>query len=130
TGKGQNIVVSQRDTLIQVIGDAILDWQMNRREPRRMGNRHPWMAPHGCYPCKPLPPEEGRPLATMMSAKQERATDRWITIAVGSDEEWQGLCNAMGNPALARDPRFADGISRSQHQDELDAIISNWTKEH
>ena len=129
TGKGQAIEVSQRDVLTGVIGEAIMEWGMNRRLMPRLGNRHPWMAPHGCYSCKPLPEEEGRPLAVVYSAGRPKATDRWITIAVASDEEWQALCDAMGRPELAADARFADSLSRSRHQDELDEIITSWTSQ-
>lgn len=130
TGKGQYIEVAQRDNMIGVIGEAIMEWGMNRRLPPRMGNRHPWMAPHGCYPCQPLPEEEGRPLARLGSDGLEKATDRWITIAVSSDAEWRGLCEAMGRPDLVEDGRFADALSRYHHQDELDEIIAAWTQQH
>lgn len=130
TGKGQYVEISQRNTLIGVIGEAIMEWGMNRRLLSRTGNRHPWMAPHGCYPCRPLPAEEGRPLATMMSAGRQKATDRWVTIAVDTDEQWSALCEAMGREELIEDERFADGFSRWRHQDELDEVISAWTSAH
>ena len=53
----------------------------------------------------------------------------WVAIAVGSDDEWQALCQVMGKPELAGDERFADIVSRHKHQEELDAIIEEWTKE-
>lgn len=130
SGKGQYVEVSQRDALIAVIGEAIMEWGMNQRLMPRTGNRHPWMAPHGCYPCQPLPEERGRPLALLMSAGRQKATDRWIAIAVGNDEEWAALCQAMGRPELIDDPRFADSLSRWRHQDELDGIIAAWTAQH
>jgi crotonobetainyl-CoA:carnitine CoA-transferase CaiB-like acyl-CoA transferase len=109
TGKGQLIDVSQREVTTCLIGEAIMDYSMNERVQKPLGNRHPSMAPHGCYRCQ----EE----------------DMWVTIAVGSDAEWQALCQAMGKPDLAQDARFADVASRHQNQDELDAIIEEWTNE-
>lgn len=130
TGRGQYVEVPQRDALISVIGETVMEWSMNRRPMPRSGNRHPWYAPHGCYPCQPLPEEEGRPLVTASAAGPQRATDRWITIAVTDDQEWRGLCDAMGRPDLAADPRFAEALTRWKHQDELDPIIAAWTAGH
>ena len=74
------------------------------------GNRYPHMAPHGCHPCK--------------------GEDRWVAIAVETGEEWQALCGAMNRPDLETDERFADALNRHKHQDELDAIIGEWTSQY
>ena len=73
------------------------------------GNRHDRMAPHDCYRC--------------------RGDDNWISIAVSNDREWRALCGAMGKPELAEDERFAEAEMRWNHQDELDRIISEWSKD-
>ena len=110
TGKGQHIDVSGREAMITHIGEAVLDYTMNGRVWGLMGNRHPSMAPHGCYRCK----------------EQEEN----ITIAVSSDEEWQGLCKAMGNPPWTKEERFSTAQGRWQNQDELDGLIEEWTSKH
>ncbi|MSQ14251.1 MAG: CoA transferase [Dehalococcoidia bacterium] len=107
TGRGQHIDMAQYEAGTWWIGPAILDYTMNGRVQDRTGNKHPFMAPHGCYRC--------------------RGSDNWVTIAVGSDDEWKALCETFEQPALANDPRFADSLSRLKHQDELDAIINEWT---
>ena len=110
TGKGAFIDASQLESSLSVTGEYILGWQMNGAQSQNRGNRHPSMAPHGAYRC--------------------RGEDRWITIAVGSDDEWGRLCGAMGRPGLAEDSRFADVLSRRRNQDALDEIISAWTDAH
>jgi crotonobetainyl-CoA:carnitine CoA-transferase CaiB-like acyl-CoA transferase len=35
----------------------------------------------------------------------------------------------MGRPELAKDPRYADNVTRCAHADELDALIAEWFKE-
>lgn len=109
TGKGQLVELSQSEGLASYLPHSILDYTMNRRVHKAMGNRHHSMAPHGCYPC--------------------RGEDRWVTIAVSSDEEWKQLCQAMDYPALADDPRYSTILSRYRNQDELDQLISQWTKQ-
>ncbi len=107
TGKGQLIELAQAENFIPYLGEAVMDYTMNRRVHDTLGNRHPSKAPHGVYRC--------------------RGEDRWVTIAVGNDEEWQGLCRALGHPVWSRDPRFATGIGRWKAQDEMDSRIEEWT---
>lgn len=109
TGRGQYIEAAQRENLINVIGEHILGYSMNGREPPRRGNRHSSMAPHGCYPC--------------------RGDDQWVTIACEDDAQFAALCGSMDRPELASDRRFADVVSRYRNQDALDGLVSEWTRE-
>jgi len=109
TGRSIYIDQSQTEAGLQLLGPALLDYSVNRRAATRRGNRDPYMAPHGVYPC--------------------RGDDRWVAIAVSNDAEWQALCRAMGEPAWTRDPRFSSPLSRKKHEDELDRLIAEWTAE-
>ena len=51
----------------------------------------------------------------------------WVAIAVSSDEEWEALRTAMGDPEWAMDKRFGDAVSRWHHREELDERIGEWT---
>jgi len=106
-GEGMHIDLSQVEGLIAFQSEAIMDYTMNGRVRERMGNRHPSMAPHGCYRC--------------------RGVDEWVVIAIPSDASWQRFCQAVGQPSWAEDERFADMLGRYQHQDELDKLIEGWT---
>ena len=107
TGEGQYIDLSSQETIAILNSDALMDYAMNGRVRTRQGNRHDKMAPHGCYRC--------------------RGDDNWISIAVANDQEWRALCNAMGEPELAEDARFASAETRWRNQDQLDQVISDWT---
>jgi benzylsuccinate CoA-transferase BbsF subunit len=109
TGKGQYIELAMRENVIGFIGEAVLDWSMNKRLRNRQGNRNDHFAPQGCYACA--------------------GDDQWITIAVETDDQWRGLCQAMGIPRLADDPRFATVPQRLLHHDELDRMIGAWAAE-
>ena len=109
TGKGQQIELSQFESATTLLFEAIMDYTMNRRVPRRQGNRHRSIAPHEVFPC--------------------RGDDSWIAIAVTNDEEWRALCDVMGRQDLADDPRFSDILARYEHQDEINAIIAGWTRQ-
>ncbi len=110
TGEGQYIDLAARDAVVYLIGDAIVDYSMNGIVPGLKGNDDDWASPHDCYPCK--------------------GQDEWVSIAVFTDEEQQDLCKAMGREELAEDPRFRDPLSRWENRQELDEIISDWTREH
>ena len=107
TGKGQNIDLSSVESLAVFTGDALMDYIMNGRVQSRKGNRDSIMAPHNCYRC--------------------RGDDKWVSIAIATEEEWQALCKVMGNPAWAGADRFSDAYSRWKNQDELDGLVTEWT---
>jgi benzylsuccinate CoA-transferase BbsF subunit len=114
TGKGGEIDVSAVEAGINLLGPLMLDVTTNGRSTRNdsfpTGNRleHPSAAPHGVYPCQ--------------------GEDRWISIAVFDEAQWQGLAAEMGAPDWAADPRFATQAGRFANQDALDAHVAAWTQ--
>jgi benzylsuccinate CoA-transferase BbsF subunit len=110
TGEGQWIDASMGETVIGQMPEWFMDYFMNGRDRRQIGNRDDVMAPHNTYPCK--------------------GDDQWIAIAVANQVEWQALCGAMGNPAWTRDAKFADQFSRHQNSEALDAHLCGWTRDY
>ena len=109
TGRGQYIDQSQLETALALLPEGLLDYAFNRTQPARSGNRHRWMAPHNCY-------------------KAAGDDDKWVSIAVGTEDEWRALCEVVGQPALATDARFQNAQARKQNEDALDNIITQWTR--
>jgi len=107
TGRGQYIDHSQSESGLQFLIPPILDYQINGTIVTRAGNRDPDAAPHGAFRCA--------------------GDDRWCVIAVFRDEEWQKLCGIMGQPRLARDPRYATRPKRKENEDEVERIVGEWT---
>jgi formyl-CoA transferase len=56
--------------------------------------------------------------------------DKWIVIAANADKVYGRLCEAMGRPELATDPRFATHLARGENQEELEGIVAAWAAEH
>ncbi len=108
TGEGQFIDYSQCEGVTSLIGEVLLDYEMNGRSPGRAGNRDQRMAPHNLYACW--------------------GVDRWVALAVETDEEFAALVRVIGRSELAGDPRFADAASRKAHEAELDDLIEEWTR--
>ncbi|MCJ7522536.1 MAG: CoA transferase [Dehalococcoidia bacterium] len=107
TGQGQHIDMASVESLAVFTGDALMEYIMNGRVQSRNGNHDRIMAPHNCYRC--------------------RGDDKWVSIAVATDEEWQAFCNAAGHPEWASDERFSDTYSRWKNERELNDLIGEWT---
>ncbi|MCG3168866.1 MAG: Succinyl-CoA:(R)-benzylsuccinate CoA-transferase subunit BbsF [Pseudomonadales bacterium] len=109
TGHGQHIDFSQQEAIMHIAGPAHIDYVLNGRVGGPKGNEHPLggAAPHGVFPCA--------------------GDDRWISIAVPSESEWQALCAAMGNPPWAGEPRFATLADRLANIDALHAALAGWS---
>jgi crotonobetainyl-CoA:carnitine CoA-transferase CaiB-like acyl-CoA transferase len=107
TGEGQYIDLSQWETSIAVLGEAVLAETFGGGAPARNGNRDPQMAPHDVF--------------------RADGDDRWIAIAVEDDAAWARFAACIGKPELASDPRFATLTARKQHEDVLDELVTTWT---
>jgi formyl-CoA transferase len=55
---------------------------------------------------------------------------KWIVIAANADNVFRRLCQAIGQPDLADDPRFATHLARGEHQEEIEAIVRDWAAAH
>ena len=110
TGKGQYIDLSQLESSLQSIGPVVMDYMINGRIMKRVGNRSTNAAPHAVYRCL--------------------GEDRWCAIAVSTDEEWRNFCNVIGNPEWTRDPRFTTLRARKENEDALNALVEEWTQQY
>jgi benzylsuccinate CoA-transferase BbsF subunit len=107
TGEGQYIDISSSECVSALVGSELMEYTMNKKSPLRCGNQDSIMAPHNCYRCK--------------------GDDKWVSIAVGTDEEWKALCEAMGNPEWAEDEIFSSVYGRWENRVKLDKFIAEWT---
>ena len=71
--------------------------------------------------------DQSRLLAPHETYKARGDNDKWVSIAVATEEEWHALCHAIGQPGLATDARFKRAELRKQNEAALDEIITAWT---
>ena len=109
TGQGQHIDLSMSETFVNFIPESVAEYSRVGHPPPAIGNRDPYKVPHGVYRCK--------------------GADHWVAISVSTEEEWQSLCSTIGQPEIAQDPLFSEPSVRWQHHDELDDIITRWTRQ-
>jgi len=110
TGKGQYLDVSQYEAGINFLAPSILDYAVNQRLLKPMANFSDFACPHGVYPCL--------------------GDDRWVAIAVITDEEWRSFSEVIGNPEWTREARFATLSSRIKNRDEVDRLVGKWTSNY
>jgi crotonobetainyl-CoA:carnitine CoA-transferase CaiB-like acyl-CoA transferase len=108
TGQGQLVELAQAENFIPYLGEAVMDYILNKRVHSTLGNRHHYAAPQGVYRCK--------------------GVEEWLTLTVNNDAEWRAFCEVIGRSDLLRDPRFATAIARYKNQDDLDPQIELWTQ--
>jgi len=107
TGEGLYIDMSQFEASCALLGEAMLEFQMNGRILQSYGNGSKNQCPHGIYPCK--------------------GDDHWIAVSIDSNESWEKLIDAMGNPDWGKDADFQNQSGRFRRREELDKRLAAWT---
>jgi crotonobetainyl-CoA:carnitine CoA-transferase CaiB-like acyl-CoA transferase len=103
TGVGQQIDISLLDTQIAMLANQAMNWLVGGIVPGRLGNRHPTVVPYKTF----------------------EVADGIIIIAVGNDSQFRLLCEELGIPGLADDPRFATSRARLVNRDQIEAIVQD-----
>jgi crotonobetainyl-CoA:carnitine CoA-transferase CaiB-like acyl-CoA transferase len=109
TGKGQFIDIALNEGAAGFFCEAIMDYSLNGTVRKPMGARSLVHAPQGVYPCF--------------------GEDSWLVLSVHGEDEWQALCTAIGRDDLASRPTLATAEGRRAAHDEIDAAITEWTRQ-
>lgn len=106
--KGAFIDLAQSEATAFMIGASLMEAAASGKDPQPIGNASLSVAPHDCYPC--------------------RGDDRWCVIAAETERQWAALAKILGGE-IEHDRRFETMAGRLEHRDELNAIITRWTKD-
>jgi crotonobetainyl-CoA:carnitine CoA-transferase CaiB-like acyl-CoA transferase len=89
-----------------------------------------WVSYHamGYFGSGEVPQPQGSGTAMIAPYQAFPTADGYAMIAAGSDALWVRLAEALGAPALARDPRFADNPSRARNRASLVDALSALTR--
>jgi crotonobetainyl-CoA:carnitine CoA-transferase CaiB-like acyl-CoA transferase len=101
TGEGRHVEVSLLGAALAGLLNAGSGWLNAGVQPSRMGNRHPSIAPYQTY----------------------RAADGPLAIATGNQGHWRRLCEVLGTPELADDPRFVTNAERVANVEDLETVL-------
>jgi crotonobetainyl-CoA:carnitine CoA-transferase CaiB-like acyl-CoA transferase len=106
TGRGVFIEAPMIEAVLNVTAEPVLEFAATGQVMTRMGNRSTYAAPQGLYACA--------------------GTEQWLAISVASDEHWQGLRRALGEPRWSDDPALASHGGRVAQHDLLDKQLTEW----
>jgi len=101
TGQGQHVEVNLLSSALSGLVNHSSAYVAGDVVPYRMGNAHP-----SVFPYEPLP-----------------TADRDLIIAAANDRLFRKLCDVLGIPEVADDPRFARNRDRTANRAELTPIL-------
>lgn len=103
TGVGSHVDMALLDTQVAVLQVHAMNYFLNGKTPKRMGNAHASLAPYQVIP----------------------ASDGHIILATGNDGQYAKTCVVLGVPEMITDPRFHNNEARLANREALmDALIA------
>jgi crotonobetainyl-CoA:carnitine CoA-transferase CaiB-like acyl-CoA transferase len=107
TGRGVYLDLSQVEAAIYSLSPWMLEYTAEGLVTERIGNRSRRAAPHGAFACS--------------------GKDRWVAIAVWTDDEWARLAAVLEDKGLAALGPLDTVALRLAHQDQIEAALAAWT---
>ena len=108
-GEGQVVDVGIYEAVLALMESTIPEYALAGHVRGRTGAILPFVAPSNTYPSR---------------------DDDYVVIGANADTVFARFAEATGHPEWAEDERYATHNARGENQEELDSMISGWTKEH
>ena len=102
TGEGQHLDASLMASAMSGMVNQTSAFAAGGVVPYRMGNSHPSL-----FPYEPLPTGDGD-----------------LIVTAGNDTQFRKLCEIIGAPELADDPRFSTNPGRTANREELRPLLA------
>jgi crotonobetainyl-CoA:carnitine CoA-transferase CaiB-like acyl-CoA transferase len=101
TGRGQHVEVNLLSSALTGLVNHSSAYVAGGTVPYRMGNAHPSVFPYEALP----------------------TADHDLIIAAANDRQFRSLCEVLGIPEVAGEPRFRHNADRTEHRDELRPVL-------
>jgi crotonobetainyl-CoA:carnitine CoA-transferase CaiB-like acyl-CoA transferase len=105
TGQGSYVELALADSPIGTLGEFFVAASAGTGNTSIMSNKREYLSPHGVY--------------------RTRGEDKWIALAVETDEEWSRLVSMIGDERL-KSPFFKHTADRKRREELIDYYISDW----
>jgi len=102
TGEGQYIDVALLDVQVAMLANMNANFLVSGKPPKRWGNAHPNIVPYQAF----------------------RASDQWLVVAVGNDEQYRRFCELGRRSDLYLDERFARNRDRVRNRERLVPLLA------
>lgn len=106
SGAGQFVDVSMVDCVLATSERIVNQYSYTGRIPRPEGNRHPLLCPYGVV----------------------GAADGWLTLSAPTDAFWRKLLTLIARHDLVDDARYSANEARLARQDEVYALVEDFTR--
>jgi crotonobetainyl-CoA:carnitine CoA-transferase CaiB-like acyl-CoA transferase len=106
TGRARALDLSNQDAVFAITDSAATIFAGIGARMRRLGNQHPFTAPYDAFPTR----------------------DGYVVIATASNKLFRRLCQAIGRPELADDPRTRSHRGRAERRAEVNAQVGEWVR--
>ena len=106
SGEGQHIDMALLDVQVACLANQAMNYLATGESPRRMGNAHPNIVPYQDFP----------------------TADGHMILTIGNDEQFARFCDEAGEPALAKDPRYATNRGRVDNRESLIPTLDALTR--
>ena len=103
TGEGQWIDTSLLDGQVATMSYHATGFMGTGVEPHRLGSGHPSLVPYQSF----------------------TAADGFFILACGNDGLYQRMCQGIGRPELAEDPKYKTNTDRVEHRAECVALFNS-----
>jgi crotonobetainyl-CoA:carnitine CoA-transferase CaiB-like acyl-CoA transferase len=112
TGEGREIDISMLDSAFVILGQSVAAWGMDGRDPQRVGNAHPLMAPYQSF----------------------RTKTQEIVCAITQQKRWERMCSMAEFKYLLARPELATQALRNTNRvalcDEMEKILQTQTADY
>jgi CoA:oxalate CoA-transferase len=98
TGCGAQVDIAMFDAQIALLENAFARYLNSGDRPRRLGSRHPLIAPFQAFPTRDEP----------------------VVVCVDTEEQWRRFCEAIERTDLVDKPEFKNGNARAQNHRQLE----------
>jgi crotonobetainyl-CoA:carnitine CoA-transferase CaiB-like acyl-CoA transferase len=106
SGGGRLVETVMVEAALNAAAEQVAEYGATGTVLRRDGNRGPVAAPQGVYPCT--------------------GDDRWLALAVVTDDQWRSLRQVVGDPTWAAEIEADTAADRRRNHDALDAALARW----
>ena len=110
TGKGSFVTSSLFQAGVSSLANQATNWLVGRKNPVRMGSDHPNIVPYG----------------TVFQTKDKKE----LVLAIGSDRQFELLCEVLEKPELGKDPKFKTNLDRVKNRIEIKKILKELIIKH
>jgi CoA:oxalate CoA-transferase len=97
TGEAAKVDIAMFDCQLALLENAVMRYTVLGEVPGPLGGRHPSIVPFEAL----------------------ETADGWMIVAAGNDNLWLKLCEGLGRPDLATDPRYKTNDLRNRNRDSL-----------